>query len=414
MHRLRKRIPHALALLAAIVYAALVIVSPASSAHKATTLTIWTDQDRKAAVTQLAQQWGAARGVNVNVVVTDFGSIRDKLGTVAVADAPDVTLAAHDWTGQLAANGLVEPLYLKSATKAQFPQYTLDAFSYGTALKKLYGIPVAVENIGLVVNTGLVKIPTTFAQLEQEALAYKKAHHASFGIAVQQGTNGDAYHMYPFFSGLGGYVFGHNKVGNLDPSDIGVDSAEFLKNAALIDKWNAEGLINSKLDASTALNAFLKKQTAFWLTGPWNTDTLQKSGLKFQIIQVPKIAQPSVPFLGVQGVMVTKYATAHGVDSLAQDFATNFMASPAAQAALAAANGRYPANTAAGKAVKNPVLAQFGKAGVGGVPMPNIPQMSSVWNDLGQAWVRSTKGAGAMPARRSFVGAARSIAAKIG
>ena len=82
-------------------------------------MTIWTDQDRKAAITQLAQQWGAARGVDVNVVVTDFGSIRDKLGTVAVADAPDVTLAAHDWTGQLAANGLLEPLYLNAATAKQ-------------------------------------------------------------------------------------------------------------------------------------------------------------------------------------------------------------------------------------------------------------------------------------------------------
>src|SRR5919202_1746322 len=241
MHRLCKRIPHALTVAAALVFVALVVVSPAVSGRKATTLTIWADQDRKAAVTQLAQQWGAARGVDVNVVVTDFGSIRDKLGTVAVADAPDVTLAAHDWTGQLAANGLVQPLYLTAASLKQFPKYTLDAFSYGTALKKLYGVPVAIENIGLVVNTKAVKVPTTFAELEQEALAYKKAHHASFGIAVQQGTNGDAYHMFPFFSGLGGYVFGQNKAGNLDPSDIGVANKKFLKNASLIDKWNKEG-----------------------------------------------------------------------------------------------------------------------------------------------------------------------------
>ena len=57
-------------------------------------------------------------------------------------------------------------------------------------------------------NTKLAKVPTTFAQLEQEALAVKKAKHQTFGIAVQQGSGGDAYHMYPFFSGLGGYVFG--------------------------------------------------------------------------------------------------------------------------------------------------------------------------------------------------------------
>jgi arabinogalactan oligomer / maltooligosaccharide transport system substrate-binding protein len=405
-----------MALITVALVAAVGLSTASATIHKAKaqTLVIWADQDRKAAITQLANQWAAARGVTVSVVVTDFGGIRDKLGTVSAADAPDITLGAHDWTGQLAANGLVLPLYLSAAVKKQFPAYTLNAFSYGTAVKKLYGVPVAVENIGLVVNTKLAKVPRTFAQLESEALAFKKAHHTAFGIAVQQGTNGDAYHMYPFFSGLGGYIFGVNKAGNLDPSDIGVANPRFLKNASLIDKWNKEGLINSKVDYSTGLNAFIKGQTPFWLTGPWNTDTLDKSGLSFKIIQVPKIVYPSVPFLGVQGVMVTKYSATHGVASLAQDFATNFMATPAAQAALAQANGRYPANTLAGKSVKNPTLAMFGKASTGGVPMPNIPQMGSVWNDLGQAWVRSTKGAGAMPARRSFVGAARSIASKIG
>jgi arabinogalactan oligomer / maltooligosaccharide transport system substrate-binding protein len=207
-------------------------------------------------------------------------------------------------------------------------------------------------------------------------------------------------------------VFGVNSAGNLDPSNIGVANKKFLKNAHLIDKWNKEGLINSKLDYAGAQNAFLKKQAAFWITGPWNTDTLKKSGIKFHIIQVPKIVFPSVPFLGVQGVMVSKYATVHGVDSAAKDFVTNFLATPSAQTELAAANGRPPANI---KATSNdPVLAQFSKASKGGVPMPNIPQMSSVWGDLGQAWVRSTKGAGAMAATRSFKGAARAIADKIG
>jgi arabinogalactan oligomer / maltooligosaccharide transport system substrate-binding protein len=397
----------------AVAASALVFVTPALSAHKdGSTLVIWTDQDRQAAVTQLANQWAAGKGITVKVVVKDTGSIRDNLGTVSATDAPDVLTAAHDWTGQLAANGLVEPLFPSASVRSQFPGYTLNAFSYGTAVKKLYGIPVAVENIGLVVNTSLVKVPKTFAQLESEALAYKKKAHQSFGIAVQQGSGGDAYHMYPFFSGLGGFVFGVNSAGNLDPSNIGVANKSFLKNAKLIDKWNKEGLINSKLDYAGAQNAFLKKQAAFWITGPWNTDTLKKSGIKFRIIQVPKIAFPSVPFLGVQGVMVSKYASVHGVDAAAKDFVTNFLATPSAQTSLAAANGRPPANI---KAKSNdPVLAQFSSASKGGVPMPNIPQMSSVWSDLGQAWVRSTKGAGAMPAARSFKGAARAIADKIG
>jgi maltose-binding protein MalE len=298
--------------------------------------------------------------------------------------------------------------------KKQFPAYTLDAFSYGTGVKRLYGVPTQVENIALIVNTKLAKIPRSFKQLEQEALAFKKKNPNNLAIAVQQGTNGDAYHMYPFFSGLGGYIFGTNKAGNLNPSDIGVASKKLLKNAKLIDKWNKEGLINSKVDASTAQNAFLKGQAAFWITGPWNSDTLKKSGIKFAIMQMPKIVYRSVPFLGVQGFLVTKYAASHGVASLAQDFVANYVSSPSAQATLANASGRFPANTAAAKGFSDPVLKAFGRASTGGVPMPNIPQMGSVWTDLGQAWVRSTKGAGAAKAAASFKAASRAIADKLG
>ena len=140
-----------------------------------------------------------------------------------------------------------------------------------------------LENIGALVNTKLAKVPTTFAQLEKRGARRSRRRSAgNLGIAVQQGSGGDAYHMYPFFSGLGGYVFGTNKAGNLDPSDIGVANTMFLKNAQLIDKWNKEGLINSKIDYSTRKNAFLKGKAAFWITGPWESDTLKKSGRQVQ------------------------------------------------------------------------------------------------------------------------------------
>jgi maltose-binding protein MalE len=45
--------------------------------------------------------------------------------------------------------------------------------------------------------------------------------------------------------------------------------------------------------------------------------------------------------------------------------------------------------------------------------MPNIPQMNSVWGDLGTAWVKSTKGSDATPAKAAFQTAARNIRAKI-
>src|SRR6478672_13119607 len=234
-------------LLAVVLAVALSLVgsrsAPAAHASaKVTKLTIWVDNVQKPAIDKIASSWGTRRGVDVNVVFHSFGTIRDDLKTVKAENAPDVIVAAHDWTGDLAANGLVLSLFPTKALKAQFPKYALDAFSYGG---RLYGAPYALENVGLVVNTALVKVPKTFAQLEKSALAFKKKSADNIAIAVPQGAAGDAYHMYPFFSGLCGYVFARTKSGALNAHKIGVANPRFLKNAPLIDKWNREGLINS-------------------------------------------------------------------------------------------------------------------------------------------------------------------------
>ena len=402
-------------LLAVVLAAALALLgaraTPAAHAGaKASKLTIWVDNVQKPAIDKVASAWGTRRGVDVNVVFHSFGNIRDDLKTVKAENAPDVIVAAHDWTGDLAANGLVLPLFPTKAIKKQFPKYALDAFSYGG---RLYGAPYALENVGLVVNTRLAKVPKTWAQLEKAALAFKRKSADNLGIAVPQGSAGDAYHMYPFFSGLGGFVFGHAKNGALQANKLGVANAVFLKNAPLIDKWNREGLINSKVDYGTAKNAFLKQQAAFWITGPWEVDGLKAAGFPIRIVQLPKIKYRSVPFLGVQGTMVTKFSQTHGVQSLAKDLVANEMMKASFQLDLEQANLRFPANKTAGKRVNDPLLKQFGAAGLGGVPMPNIPQMGSVWAELGGAWVKATKGTGATPARTAFAQAQKNIRDKI-
>lgn len=384
-------------------------VAPAAS-HKRTagSLRIWVDADRLNAVKKLATQWASSRGFSVQVVQKGFGNIRDDLKTVKSEDAPDVIMAAHDWTGELAANGLVVPLFPKKSALKQIPAYARNAFTYG----KLFGMPVALENVGLFVNTKLAKVPKSWSDLEKKALAFKQGGSGRVALDVQQGSGGDAFHMYPLFSGLCGYVFGKSN-GRLNPNKLGVANPKFIKNAPLIDRWNKEGLVNSKIDGNTATQLFTSGKAAYWITGPWNIDTVRKAGISFKIIQVPKIKCASVPFLGVQGLMVTKYATPHGVASAAKDFVGNYMASPTAQYELTVLNGRYPANTAAAKRVKDSALKQIGQASKGGVPMPNIPQMNSVWGDLGTAWVKSTKGDGATPAQAAFKTAASNIRAKI-
>ena len=388
----------------------------ASTQGSSRTVVIWADRDRERDITSIANAWARNRGLTVKVIAkAEQNNIRSDVLTVKAENAPDVILGAHDWVGQLAANGLIVPLVPKKSAIKYIPKYTLDAFSYGKTTSRLYGMPTHVENVGLFVNTKLARVPKSWADLEQQALKFKKKGGGRVAIDVQQGLSGtgDAYHMYPFFNGLCGYIFGRTKGGALNPKQVGLDNPRFLRNAPLIDRWNKEGLINAKIDGDTAKALFTSGKAAFWITGPWNIDTARKAGIKFTIVQLPKIKCQSAPFLGVGGVMVTKFASGHGVASAAKDFVGSYMASTAAQTTLSVKNGRYPANTQAAKKIKNTALKQIGLASRGGTPMPNIPQMDNVWADLGTAWLKTTKGAGATKARVAFRSAARSIRNKI-
>ena len=174
--------------------ALLLVVGPSAAAvdtkaAPATQITVWTDKDRKTAVEKVVGAWAASKGLQVQVVEKDFGKIRDDLKTVQPESAPDVIIGAHDWTGQLAADGLVVPLFPSKATRAQFPAYALGAFSYGTAVKRLYGAPVVLENIGLVVNTKLAKVPTSFSSFYTQALAFKKKKAGNLAVAVPAGRS---------------------------------------------------------------------------------------------------------------------------------------------------------------------------------------------------------------------------------
>ena len=394
---------------------ALVSASTVDAAHRGRTaapIVIWVSSAEQASLAKSAAAWGKSP---VAISVHDFAGIRNELAAANPANAPDIVVGQNDWLGGLVGSGLLLPIYPSTAVKRQFPRYTLDAFSYGIALKKLYAAPYAFENVALVVNTALVKLPRTFAQLEREAVAFKRRKSGNLAIAVPQSSPDEAaYYMHPFFSGLGGYIFGKNKVGLLDASDIGVANRTLVANSSLIDRWNREGLVNSKVDYTEAKTAFLNKQAAFWIAGPWEAAALKASGLTFKVIQVPKIRRAARPFLRVEGLMVTKYATVHGVDTLARDFVASYMLRPAAQLDLAQVNARMPANVRAAAEYKVSIESRFGRAGLGGVPVPNIPQMSAVWTDLGLAWEKSTQGVGATRASVAFKNAAKSIREKIG
>ena len=248
MHHSLKRM---WALLGVVAVISATVAASATAAHKAgPNIVIWTDQDRAAAVTKVANAWAATNGATIQVVTKNFGDIRDNLGTVAAADAPDVITAAHDWTGQLAANGLVQPLYPSKARQCPVPgvhaQRVLVRNGRQEAVRharrgrehrprRQHGARQGADDVRAARDRGARSSRRRSAQ--PSASPFSRAPAATRTTCTRSSP------------GLGGYVFGTNKAGNLDPSDIGVANPTFLKNAQLIDKWNKEGLINSKVDS---------------------------------------------------------------------------------------------------------------------------------------------------------------------
>ncbi|MEY4137108.1 MAG: maltose-binding protein MalE [Actinomycetota bacterium] len=394
------------AVVAAITFAAGITLAGAPvQAAPAAGLTIWADQTRaNVLTTQFPKGFG---GKPLKIVVKDFAAIKSELPTVALADAPDVIAMEHEWVGGLVESELLAPTKLTADQKALFPANVLSGFSYAG---KMYGVPVSFENVALITNVALVKTaPATFDALAKKALKLKKAGKITVPFAVGQGASGDAYRMYPLFAGLGGYVFGTDASGAVDVQNIGVDNGVFKTHQAKIDGWNKTTLIDSALTSDAAKNAFVTGDSPFWITGPWDAAALAGLKFKYRVSPLPNIVtglEPS-PLLGMKGFAVTAFASQHKRSPLAKEFLRTGLTALPVQTAFGSAAGRMPAATAGTPA--STLIKAFGVAGSAGIPVPNVPQMSTVWAPLGKAWATSTSGAAAVPAKDAFAEAALTI-----
>jgi len=352
------------------------------------------------------------RGATVVVVAKELKAIKDELKVAAGPDAPDIIWGENNWTGELAAGGLITPIPMSSSLRKAFPVNVLDGFAYGFGY---YGLPVQYENVALISNAELVpRNPRNFTALAKAARKLVDNGDADVGIAVGQGASGNAYFMNPFFAGLGGYVFGTNAAGSLDAFNIGIANETFLGNADLIDKWNQQGLFNSALDLNAAQSAFTSGRAPFWITGQWSRATLTGLTFRYRISPVPTIVRDQIPapFLGIKGFMVTSFAQQHQVSGLAVGIVRKRLSDPAFQSSVAGLSGRAPANlksTIDTSSLLGRIAQAFAVSGRQGVPLPNIPQATATWGPMGRAWANSTRGPGAVPAATAFTEAQAAV-----
>ncbi len=350
-------------------------------------LVIWADDTRTPVLRPIADAFAEAEGVQVSVLEVPFDKIRDNLSTAGPAgEGPDIIIGAHDWLGELVANGAVAPFDLGPAA-ADYSEVAVQAFSYDG---QNYGLPYSVENIALIRNADLVpEAPATFEELAEVALQLQADGTVDVPLAVQQGP-ADPYHNYPLFTAAGGYVFGQSDDGSYDASDLGIDSEGGLRAAELFKQWHDSGLISKDVTYDVMIESFGEGRAPFAITGPWAVSDADRGfaakGVNYVVEPIPPFEDGGVPqvFVGVQGFMISAFSENQ---DLAKTFLLDYVSTEEVALELFEAGGRPPAMTAAFEQVQSdPDIQGFGLSGQQGVPLPNIPAMSLVWDTWKDAY----------------------------
>lgn len=365
-----------------------------AAAESGSSLVIWADEKRAEPIGALAQTWGEENGVTVKVEQVNFDGMKDQFVRQAPqGQGPDILLGANDWAGEFVASGLVAPVDLGSS-KESFVAASVNAF---TIDGQTYGVPIATENILLFRNTKLAPdAPKNLDEMGANGLQLKKDGKTQYPVGLQVGDKGDAYHAYPFLSGAGGYFFGGpDAQGNYDTSDIGLTSPGGIKWAEAFSEWGKQGIVKSTFVGDDLTNAWSQGKLAYWITGPWNKEVVEKAADKapFSAEGLPSWEgsdSPSVPIVGAQGFYLNQSSknvtTAQAF--LDATLNTEFMDS------VFAADPRPPAWKDSLEAAKgDPIIkavAEFGSDG-----FPNLPYaaMGPMYEEVGLAEKRILDGA---------------------
>ena len=341
-------------------------------------LVIWADERKVEPLQAIAPAFTEATGVEVVVELVPFGEIRDQVSTAGPAgEGPDIFIGAHDWTGELVTNGVIDPIDL-GAKADSFVPVAVSAFGFEG---QTYGMPYVTEAIALYYNTDLV--PTVPATFDEIAAACEAA-----GVETCLGMPGggaatDAYHNYPFVSAFGGSIFAYDpETGVHDPSEVRLDTPEAIQGAQYLADQVAAGTIAST-DYDTAKNLFLEGSSAFWITGPWELGALrEQTAVNWDVAVIPQIGdQPTQTFTGAHGFFISAFSEQK---LLAQTFLLDFIATDEVMQALYDEDPRGTAWQAVQDGLSaDPQVQVFAEAANQGIPMPNIPEMASVWGPLG-------------------------------
>ena len=351
-----------------------------SSASGSKEITFYVEDQYKAYAEKVAAAYEKESGTKVNIKSGDQLGGLDKLSLDNQSgQAADVMMAPYDRVGSLGTDGQLSEVKLSDGAKTDDTTKSLVTAADG----KVYGAPAVIESLVMYYNKDLLKeAPKTFADLENLAKDSKYAFAGEDGKTtafLADWTN--FYYAYGLLAGNGGYVFGQN---GKDPKDIGLanDGAiagiEYAK--TWYDKW-PKGMQDTEGAGNLIQTQFQEGKTAAIIDGPWKAQAFKDAKVNYGVATIPTLPNGKnyAAFGGGKAWIIP--SSTKNLEG-AQKF-VDYLVSTEQQKAFYDATNEIPANTEArayaeGKKdeLTTAVIEQFKNA----QPMPNISQMSAVWD----------------------------------
>lgn len=320
---------------------------------------------------QAGGEWVAGYKVKV-VTFSSFDALKTAVDNVT-KDGPDIIVGGNDWVATGAANGKLAPYVPSAAVRSNFSG---NQWFDLTAKGKIYGVPVDVNNVAMLVNTKLTgKKPTTLGEMVDFYLKNKTSKGLVAGLCVAGG--GMSWGAHSMLSALGGGAYPiRNAVVDTRQNPVPATVATNIEKFLLDSNGKSNGFFPAS-DTGCKDN-FLAGKVPYAIIGNWEWKDYDAKGFSMNnLMAVPGATKGrfGAAFGSVSAAMLTSFAEKNGNDAAAKSLLTNFFASEKGQVAYQKFEQRPPANKAAA-AKSSAAQKGFGSAAAAA----SVPQIGAILN----------------------------------
>lgn len=339
------------------------------------TIVIW--HDKEDAVVEVLQDKLSTLEPDIHVVLEKKSDLTESLKMVGndPNSAPDMYIFAHDKIGVYAEMGILADIkdIISEDQISDYLPATLEAATYKDTI---YQLPIYYETLLFVYNKRYMdesEVPATTEDLYKYMEENTAGGH--YGFVEQHST---PYYAAGWLAGFGAEILSKD-------GTPGLDSQEVI-NALNYHKKFVE-LMPGETEYATVNTLFNEGMAHSTIAGPWLIPTVRESGMDVGVAPMPVInetGKPIMPYMGVQGVQVLKFAAENKKDSVSK--VLNVLMDPEVEIELAKASGCAPARNSCydNEDIKSDeVVMMMKETAQNAVPMPNIPEMDVMWSVMG-------------------------------